>query len=81
MNTIQSGWENFKKKTIPEQSSSVQFENAKMAFYNGALAVLVAYGNIEDDNNMKEEDAVKALQSIHMEVSDYFNSLMEGMGR
>ena len=77
MNTIQSNWEDFVRRVIPEDASKIQVQEMKRSFYAGAASIL----NITfylGGKNIPQEAGVIMLESLHEECRQFAKDVTEG---
>lgn len=75
MNTIQSSWEDYRSKVLPQDAPSIQITECRRAFYAGANSLL----HLSMTISMLSDDAgVHALEGLHQEVQQFKNAVMDG---
>ena len=66
MNTIQSNWEDFRKKVVPQNASNIQIAEMRKAFYAGAYAAISIMVKIGAED-VSEEAGVEILETLKNE--------------
>ena len=69
MNTIQSEWEEFRDKVVPEDAPNEQIRDMEIAFYSGAHSLLNLTMVVSQH---KEDAAVEMLEGLHVESNQFF---------
>lgn len=75
---IDRAWRNYAKLVVPQRASWQQRHQLRLAFYAGFISMFATAEEIGDRRN-KEDDSLRLLESLRLEIIDFNKEIKERM--